>query len=965
MKLQLSRWILVSVAGAVILFAVGKLALDFYFAIPESPLNALVPDELHDPRTTAELEAMRFPALNEDDVQRQCEALLQESGRMTGESLSEILAAGHGGQESEVKEAFRAFRATQADQYSQKTKDPESIRPAANELLKLWAGIDVNSPDPSVLSQIGTMAQEAVAAGSSDPLISLLALRYQSEPLDESAQKQLAELPEQLTAAGYSSMFRLMTQVYRFVNLKPDDAMNRRLLVKEVIKDFVRYSDEFSSDKRLDRINWFNLYNLAQLFNVDERELLYRRLMISELTSPYLLHMAAGNYYQAKASNTRGGNFASEVATDAWPAIERDYSAASLHFRRAWLLRPDLPHAAGGMSSIANVNPRDEHWSPRDWFELACRAEFDFLPVYSSMKNALLPRWGGSHEEMIEFGIECAATKAFETPVPYMLTEIIMQIDKETSGGTTWENPEYLKILNDFWTELDTWATENKIDRKSPRLYYQISFNAALRIRNQKYAEAKAILDTVEGDVSTVPMLPIITDPDLAVSSVYALADPGSEALIEIEKRFGSSLPRDATAEELDEAIKVFAAAGADCQVPRAKLYLAAREHSLTLQKKFLTGDWVDLQFDPELTHWRIQDSVATVESPTSLHLSNLTQGDSVQLAIPRVSFSPPYELHVTVERIRGQKNIDRPAVNVGSISEAIVLGEPGGITFVIDDEPRIAGTYLPNGVQPETYYLLGLKDKARLGLQIWSGHYLYFVNHFVIPLRPVSQFRAGSQLSLGGNVWEVDTGEIRISDVRIRKMQAPSPPTIDASSEEKIEYLTQVVANEPDNLLSRLQLADLLIEQQSMAEAMTHFEVVYEMSPEIARTHGALGLVRLENGREEEALQLLLSSLDFNPSDHALYGVAWIHATAANESLRNGSKALEIASELCDKTQNQDWIYLAAKAAALAELKRFPEAIAILESTTQSVPPEQLSLMQSMLAEFQKNQPWRGKATE
>jgi tetratricopeptide (TPR) repeat protein len=741
--------------------------------------------------------------------------------------------------------------------------------------------------------------------------------------------------------------------------------MNRRLLLREVIKDFVRYSDEFSSDKRLDRITWFNLYNVAQLFNVDEQELLYRRLMISELTSPYLLHMAAGSYYQAKASNTRGGKFASEVAADAWPSIERDYSAASLHFRRAWMLRPDLPHAAGGMSSIANVNPRDEHWSPRDWFELACRAEFDFLPVYSSMKNALLPRWGGSHEEMIEFGIECAATKAFDTPVPYMLTDIFMQIDKETSGGATWENPEYVKILNDFWTDLDTWATENKIDRTSPRLYYQISFNAALQIRNQKYAEAKAILDMVEGDVSPVPMLPIITDPDLAVSSVYTLANPGSEPLIEIEKRFGSSLPRDATAEELDEAIKVFATAGANCQVPKAKLYLAAREHSLTLQKKFLAGDWVDLQFDPELTHWRIQDSVATVESPTSLHLSNLTLGDSVQLAIPRVSFAPPYELHVTMERIRGQKNIDRPAVNVGSISEAIVLGAPGGITFVIDDEPRIAGTYLPNGVQPQTYYLLGLTDKARLGLQIWPDNYQYFVNHYMIPLHPVSEFRANSQLSLGGNVWEVDTGEIRINDVRIRKMKAPSPPAIDASSEEKIEYLTQVIAAEPDNLLSRLHLGELLIENQSFTEAMTQFEAIYNLDPSVVRTHDVMGLTYMESGREEEALQLLLSSLNFNRTDNVLYGVAWIHATAASESLRNGSKALEIASELCEKTQNQDWIYLAAKAAALAELKRFPEAIAILESTTKSVPQEKVSLMQSMLAEFHKNQPWRGKATE
>lgn len=74
----------------------------------------------------------------------------------------------------------------------------------------------------------------------------------------------------------------------------------------------------------------------------------------------------------------------------------------------------------------------------------------------------------------------------------------------------------------------------------------------------------------------------------------------------------------------------------------------------------------------------------------------------------------------------------------------------------------------------------------------------------------------------------------------------------------------------------------------------MTHFEAIYNLDPccENSRRHGSDWY---ENGREE-ALQLLLSSLNFNPSDNVLYAVAWIYATAANESLRNGSKALEIA---------------------------------------------------------------------
>ena len=92
---------------------------------------------------------------------------------------------------------------------------------------------------------------------------------------------------------------------------------------------------------------------------------------------------------------------------------------------------------------------------------------------------------------------------------------------------------------------------------------------------------------------------------------------------------------------------------------------------------------------------------------------------------------------------------------------------------------------------------------------------------------------------------------------------------------------------------------------------------------------------------------------------------MAWIYAIALTESLRNGQESLRISTDICDRTQNQQWNYLATKAAAFAELKRFPAAIEVMQKTIALTPPGNQEIVKAMLGEVQKSLPWRGKATE
>lgn len=60
-------------------------------------------------------------------------------------------------------------------------------------------------------------------------------------------------------------------------------------------------------------------------------------------------------------------------------------------------------------------------------------AQMDYPQAYNDMIFALLPRWGGSHRQMLEFAGECLDTERYDTDVPlfflYTLRKIAIELD--------------------------------------------------------------------------------------------------------------------------------------------------------------------------------------------------------------------------------------------------------------------------------------------------------------------------------------------------------------------------------------------------------------------------------------------------------------------------------------------------------------------------------------------------------
>ena len=146
------------------------------------------------------------------------------------------------------------------------------------------------------------------------------------------------------------------------------------------------------------------------------------------------------------------------------------------------------------------------------------------------------------------------------------------------------------------------------------------------------------------------------------------------------------------------------------------------------------------------------------------------------------------------------------------------------------------------------------------------------------------------------------------------------------------------------------MQFAAVLGQSNRPADALTQYEFVFRANPDFERVRLLYGNACFEAGRENEAAPLLVESMKSEPGNVVgIDTVAWMYATAKTDSLRNGEESLRLATQICDQTQNGIWNFTATKAAALAELGRFPEAVTAMRQAIKLAPDEQHALLNRM----------------
>jgi len=175
----------------------------------------------------------------------------------------------------------------------------------------------------------------------------------------------------------------------------------------------------------------------------------------------------------------------------------------------------------------------------------------------------------------------------------------------------------------------------------------------------------------------------------------------------------------------------------------------------------------------------------------------------------------------------------------------------------------------------------------------------------------------------------------------------------------------THTIAVTKEDYFAHASLADFLMRRGRVNEAIKHSEEALRIRPNDADAQNNLGLALLQTGDWNRAIAHLQKALDVDPGHmNAEVNLAWALATAPDASMRDGTRAVQLAEDVIQRAGHPNAIALRTLAAAYAETGRFNEAIATAQQAIEIARTTGndglISDLERSIVAFQSNQPIR-----
>ena len=147
---------------------------------------------------------------------------------------------------------------------------------------------------------------------------------------------------------------------------------------------------------------------------------------------------------------------------------------------------------------------------------------------------------------------------------------------------------------------------------------------------------------------------------------------------------------------------------------------------------------------------------------------------------------------------------------------------------------------------------------------------------------------------------------------------------------EAALRHLEKAVLLDPQYALARCNLGYVLAGYGRFREAIEQYRAAVRIAPAFSKAASRLANMLIDRGRYAEAIEVLRSTAIRLPDEAYFHStLSWLLATCPDGELRNGAEALAHGTAACRLTADGDPYALDSRAAALAELQRFDEAVA------------------------------------
>lgn len=187
----------------------------------------------------------------------------------------------------------------------------------------------------------------------------------------------------------------------------------------------------------------------------------------------------------------------------------------------------------------------------------------------------------------------------------------------------------------------------------------------------------------------------------------------------------------------------------------------------------------------------------------------------------------------------------------------------------------------------------------------------------------------------------------------------------VHGDKEEAFKHLQQAIRINPLSRENHYVLGKFLLEQGQADQALSEFETTVSIRPHFASGEEGLGSAYEAIGDNREALVHWQKAHAIDPSRvSATVGIAWLLATAPEDSIRNGAEALSLAESANELVTTEDFDVLDTLGAAYAENGQFTRAISTatraLELAVAQGNSPSADAIRSRLQLYRANKPYR-----
>ena len=178
-------------------------------------------------------------------------------------------------------------------------------------------------------------------------------------------------------------------------------------------------------------------------------------------------------------------------------------------------------------------------------------------------------------------------------------------------------------------------------------------------------------------------------------------------------------------------------------------------------------------------------------------------------------------------------------------------------------------------------------------------------------------------------------------------------------------EQLSELLKDDPKNLESQLQLAMLYQASEKPRKAIELYTEALRQDPKNSFALRGRADSYLSTGEHAKAIADYEKALEVAPEDTGvLNNFAWVLATSPVDELRNGKRAIELATKACELTDYKQAHILSTLAAGYAETGDFETARQWSQKAVELGDEEQKEPLTKELESYKAEKPWRERQT-